>query len=150
MQPSLSHSNLKFYMRSAARPKIVLADDHAGVIENVSRLLSPGYDVVAAVSDGRKAVEAVMRYDPDVAILDISMPELDGFEVANEVRRLQHCKTRLLFLTVYGDEDYVVAALESGATGYVLKSSIRSDLIHAIEEVLKGNLFISARPSEVK
>jgi len=128
-----------------ARPTVVLADDHAGIIECVSRLLISDYDVVAAVNDGRKAVEAVMRYSPDVAVFDIAMPELDGLGAAREVKQ-QWCNTRIIFLTVHADEDYVVAALESGASGYVLKSSMQSDLVNAIEHALAGRVFVSSYP----
>lgn len=123
----------------------VLADDHAAVLENVSRCLSSVCEIVAAVGDGSAAVEAIIRLHPDIAVLDIAMPELNGIEVAREVR-LKGSHTKVVFLTVQEDEDYISAALESGALGYVLKGRMRSDLLQAIENAVAGVIFVSRRP----
>ena len=123
----------------------VLADDHAAVLEKASRCLSPVCEILAAVSDGSAAVEAIIRLHPDIAVLDIAMPRLNGIEVAREVK-LQGCDTKVVFLTVQEDEDYISAALETGALGYVLKGRMRSDLLHAIENAVAGVIFISSRP----
>ena len=125
------------------RPTVVLADDHTGVLESVSRLLIPSYDIVATASDGQEALEAVLQYGPDIAVLDISMPGLDGLGVARAVRD-KWCNTRIVFLTVHDDQDYISAALETGAHGYVLKSQLQSDLISAIEHALAGRIFVSS------
>jgi len=122
----------------------VLADDHAAVLERASQCLSPVCEILAAVSDGTAAVEAIMRLHPDIAVLDIAMPRLNGIEVAREVK-LQGCDTKVVFLTVQEDEDYISAALETGALGYVLKGRMRSDLVHAIENAVDGVIFISSR-----
>lgn len=137
---------MHYMKRATARPTIVLADDHAGMLKNVSQLLSTHYDIVAAVDDGMKAVEAVVRFSPDVALLDIAMPELDGFEAAHKLRKKWPNSPRLMFLTVFDDESYISAALEIGVMGYVLKSRIHSDLIYAVEQVLAGHVFISSSP----
>lgn len=123
----------------------VLADDHAAVLQRASRCLSPVCEILATVSDGSAAVEAIMRLHPDIAVLDIAMPRLNGIEVAREVK-LQGCDTKVVFLTVQEDEDYISAALETGALGYVLKGQMRSDLVHAIENAAAGVIFISSRP----
>ena len=124
------------------RPTVVLADDHAGIIENVSRLLGRDYDILATVNDGRKAVDAVLRLNPDIAVLDIAMPGLDGFAAAREVRRTWS-GTRIIFLTVHDDEDFISAALATGVNGYVLKPLMQSDLIPALEGALDGRVFVS-------
>ena len=125
------------------RPTLVLADDHAAVLERISRLLTPGYEILAAVGNGNMALDAVLRLDPDVAVLDIGMPGLDGLGAARE---LQHtcCRTKIVFLTLYDDNDYINAALNNGALGYVLKSCLNSDLIPAIEHALAGHVFVSS------
>ena len=129
--------------KTNGHPTVVLADDNDRVLLRVCRLLSPAYEVIEMVGDGSKAAAAIKRFDPDVAILDISMPGLDGFGVVRELRRVR-CNTRVVFLTIHEDEDYVSAAIESGANGYVLKRRMRSELIHAIEEALAGRRFVSS------
>jgi len=129
------------------RPTVVLADDHPGLRESISRLLAPTCEVLATVNNGRKAVDAVLRLSPDIAVLDISMPELDGFAAAREMRQ-NWCNTKIVFLTVHDDEDYVSAALETGVHGYVLKSFMNSDLVNAIETALAGRVFVSSHSIE--
>jgi DNA-binding NarL/FixJ family response regulator len=129
-----------------AHPTVVLADDHVRVLARVRHLLSPAYDVVAMVEDGWAAVEAVAKFRPDIAILDIAMPGLDGLGAAREIRKMR-CNVPIVFLTVHQDEDYVIAALGAGANGYVLKSRVKSDLIKAIEDALVGRIFISSQQS---
>jgi DNA-binding NarL/FixJ family response regulator len=128
------------------RPTVVLADDHAGILESASRLLASDYDILATVTDGRKAVEAVLRLTPDVAVLDIAMPELDGFGAAREVRE-SWSDTRIVFLTVHDDEDFINAALATGVVGYVLKPFMQTDLVHAIADALEGRVFVSSHAS---
>ena len=125
---------------------VVLADDHPAVLRSASELLASRFTVVAEVSDGRSAVEAVARLNPDVAVLDIMMPELNGIGAAREIRRNRSC-VKIVFLTVQNDRDYVSAALEAGASGYVLKSRMRSDLLSAVEHALVDRVFISALPT---
>jgi DNA-binding NarL/FixJ family response regulator len=125
------------------RPTIVLADDHADLLPLLWQLLTPGYNVLEAVHDGLTAVDAVLRLKPDIAVLDIAMPRLDGFGVAREMRRCS-CQTRIVFLTLSDDNDYISAAFQFGALGYVLKPLIHSDLIPAIENALAGHVFVSA------
>ena len=126
------------------RPTVVVADDHRRMLDAVSNLLADDFRLVAAVTDGRQAVDAVSRLDPDVAVLDITMPELDGFHAAEELRR-RGSQAKVIFLTVNDDEDYVAAALESGGVAYVLKSRMYSDLMRAISAALAGEIFISPR-----
>jgi DNA-binding NarL/FixJ family response regulator len=125
---------------------VVLADDHPAMLENTSELLGSRFNVVARVSDGKSAVEAITRLNPQIAVLDIMMPKLDGIAAARELLR-NGSKTKVIFLTIQNDEDYIAAALSAGALGYVLKSRMRKDLPLAIEQALAGNVFVSSHPS---
>jgi DNA-binding NarL/FixJ family response regulator len=134
---------IKTYMnKQDARPTVVLADDHAAVLENVSRLLDLDYKIVAAVSNGRQAVDAVIQSEPDIVVLDIAMPVLDGLSAAREILQLQ-LKTKIVFLTVAPDEDYVNMAVDLGVSGFVLKSRMHTDLARTIEGALHGNAFVA-------
>ena len=124
------------------RPTILLADDSQRILETVSRLLNSRFKIVAAVNDGERAVEAANRLMPDLAILDITMPGLDGFQAARNIKRVS-CKTRILFLTGHESDEYVSAAVGSDTQGCVFKSRMYSDLIVAIEQALAGQVFIS-------
>lgn len=125
-----------------AKLRVVLADDHAAVIASVRRTLGTDFDVVSAVSDGNQAVDAVLLLDPDILIIDISMPVLDGLQAA---RRLQkaHCRTKIIFLTIHEDHDFVSAALSAGASAYVTKPRLATDLLPAIRQALGGHTFVS-------
>ena len=126
----------------ASRPRILLADDHPGVLEHASRILAEEYEVVGTVSDGRAAVDAAFQLQPDLVVLDIMMPELDGFHAARELRQ-RGSRAKVVFLTIQKGEEYVSAAMESGGAAYVLKSRMYSDLIRAISQVLEGHVFVS-------
>jgi len=126
----------------ASRPRILLADDHPGVLEHAQRILAPEYEVVGQVNDGRAAVDAAFELRPDLVVLDIMMPELDGFDAARELRR-RGSSAKVVFLTVQQNQEYVSAALDSGGVAYVLKSRMYSDLIPAVREALTGNIFVS-------
>ena len=128
------------------RLSVLLADDHLRVLESATRLLSPDYRVVAAVGNGLMALEAAKKLSPDLVVLDIEMPEMDGIRAAQEIRRLG-LKARIFFLTVHDDQDYVAAARTFG-DGYVLKSRMATDLRHAIKEAFSGRFFISRRVLE--
>jgi DNA-binding NarL/FixJ family response regulator len=128
-----------------ARRRVVLADDHPDVLRRVFAMLDPAFDVVATVSDGCSAVEAVHRLNPDVLLLDIAMPEMDGIHAALELKQVG-CATKIIFLSMHQEEDYVAAALQTGANGYVFKSRMRSDLLLAIERACAGSTFISSTP----
>jgi len=118
---------------------VVVADDHAAVRHAIEQVLSSSFDVVAAVADGREAVEAAQQLAPDVVVLDITMPVLDGFGAARELIGLG-TPAKLLFLSVHDDDEYVAAAVDAGVQGYVAKSRLATDLEDAIRHVLEGRL----------
>ena len=123
--------------------RVLVADDHEKVLESARRLLDSDYQVVATVGDGLMAVEAARGLSPDLILLDIEMPGMDGIRAAQEMRRFGS-KARILFLSVHDEEDYIAAARRFG-DGYVLKSRMGSDLRHAIDEAFSGRFFVSLR-----
>jgi DNA-binding NarL/FixJ family response regulator len=122
--------------------RVLLADDHEAILARVRSILCEDFEVVSTVGNGRDAVTEVRRLDPDVLVMDISMPVLDGLQAASQLRR-NRCRTKVVFLTVHEDQDYVDAALAAGASGYVTKSHITSDLVPAIREALDGRTYVS-------
>jgi DNA-binding NarL/FixJ family response regulator len=126
----------------AGKARVLLADDHETILARERSILDEDFEVVGAVTNGRDAVDAVRRLDPDVLVIDISMPILDGLQAASQLHQ-KGCRTRVVFLTVHQDQDYVDAALAVGASGYVTKSHIASDLVPAIQEALIGHTYIS-------
>ena len=124
------------------RPRVLLADDHQSVLEYVSKLLEPQFDVVGTVNDGRSLLAAAEKFQPDVMIVNISMPVLNGLEA---VRRLikKDSKRKVVFLTIHEYRALVDKALASGALGYVLKTRADTDLIEAVEEALEGRCYVS-------
>lgn len=115
------------------RIRIVLADDNKEMLDTVSELLEsvPEFDIVATVADGKALVDAALELNPDIGIVDISMPIMNGIMAAAEIKRLGS-KMRIIFLTVNEDRDYERAAFEAGASGYVVKRKMTSDLKAAI------------------
>ena len=122
--------------------RVLLADDHHHIRETVRSLLKDKFEVVAAVENGQDAVEAARRLQPDALVLDISMPLLNGLEVA---RRLSDAgsTTKIIMLTIHEETAFVSAALAAGACGYVSKRMISVDLIPAIRAAAEGRTFIS-------
>ncbi len=124
------------------RVRVCIADDHIALRDRAVQQLAHAFDVVGVVGDGQALLDAAAALDPDVVILDISMPVLDGIEAA---KRLQEsgCRAKIVFLTVHDDADFARAALGTGALGYVVKPRLVSDLIVAINEALAGRTFVS-------
>jgi two-component system response regulator NreC len=125
---------------------VLLADDYIPFLESVSRLLAAAFDVVAIAGDGRQALDLARRLRPDVVVLDISMPDLNGFQTLEQLRR-DDPETRVVFLTLHQGDEFVAAAINGGAHGYVLKSRMRLDLISAIDHALAGRLFLPSLTS---
>jgi DNA-binding NarL/FixJ family response regulator len=124
------------------RKRVLLADDHETILARVRVILGKEFDIVGAVNNGRDAVREVERLDPDVLVIDISMPVVDGLQAVTQLRRANH-RTKFIFLTVYEDTDFVAAAFSAGASGYVSKSQVATDLIPAIHEALEGRSYVS-------
>ncbi|MDH3505017.1 MAG: response regulator transcription factor [Nitrospirota bacterium] len=123
-------------------PRVLLADDHPMVLEGVARLVEDFGEVVGKVEDGRALIEAASRLIPDVVIMDISMPNLNGLESARHLQKLlPHCK--IIFLTMHADSAYITAAFEAGASGYLLKRSAGSELKQAVKTVLAGRQYVT-------
>lgn len=128
--------------KERAAIRIVVADDHAEVVETVVPMLEAHFAVVGTASDGRAAVEAEQRLHPDVIILDISMPVMSGIVVAKQLRQ-SGSKVIVIFLTVHQDSDILAAAKRAGGLGYVVKARVGTDLVFAIKEALQGREFVS-------
>jgi DNA-binding NarL/FixJ family response regulator len=127
-----------------ARLRILLADDHTVVRQGLRKVLEerPEWEVVAEAGDGREAVRQAEQLKPDIAILDVAMPLLNGIETTRQITR-RVPNTRVLVLSMHADEAYVTQMLQAGATGYLLKDSADVDLIQAVSEVAKGKSFFS-------
>lgn len=124
--------------------RILLADDHTLVRQGLRRLLEerPEWEVVAEAGDGRDAVRLAEQFKPDVCILDIAMPMLNGIEATRQIAR-RVPTSRILVLSMYSDEAYIAQILQAGAAGYILKDSADVDLIQAVSEVARGKSFFS-------
>ena len=120
------------------RRRILIADDQPKLLERISELIATEHDVVGSVGDGDAAVAAVRSLQPDLVILDISMPGLNGFEAARRIA-FDARPPRIMFLTVHEEADFLEAARRTGAVGYVLKRMIAADLLPAIRLVLDGH-----------
>jgi DNA-binding NarL/FixJ family response regulator len=124
------------------RSRVLIADDHSMVIDGLRALLEPEYEVVGAVNDGRAVLPEVRRLQPDVVVIDISMPLLNGLDCARQLRDAG-CTAKILILTMHPDATLAQEALAAGASGYVLKSSPGSELKAALGDVLRGRIYLS-------
>jgi DNA-binding NarL/FixJ family response regulator len=133
-------------VKKMPRIKCLLVDDHTLFRQGVRRLLeSEGdFEVTGEAADGGEAVEKARELRPDVVLLDITMPGLSSFEAARQIKR-NRIETKILFLTMYEDEDYLVQCLEAGASGYVLKDTPSPQLLSAVRDVSKGGKYVSSR-----
>ena len=126
--------------------RLVLADDNPEVLETLADMLQPDYVVAGALSNGTSVLQQVDELKPDVIILDISLPDMTGFDVVRQLKK-RGCSAKVIFLTVHENIDFVRAAFELDAAGYVFKSRISSDLVEAINTISNGGRFSSAELS---
>ena len=127
--------------------RVVLADDLAPLLSSIAKLLDGSFEIVGTASDGTGALETILRLDPDVAVLDISMPGMSGIEVARELKS-RGTRAKIVFLTVHEDADILATCLAAGGLGYVVKVLMETDLIPAINEALVGREFVSRFPTQ--
>ncbi len=124
------------------RPRVVLADDHALLLGAFEKLLAADCDIVGQVSDGRALVAAVDELKPDIVILDISMPLLNGLEAARQIRQKTR-SVKFVFVTMNEDAELAAEAFRSGASAYLLKRSAASELLTAIRQVMDGRSYVT-------
>jgi two-component system response regulator NreC len=125
--------------------KIVIADDHTILRQGLRALLSsdPNLKVVGEAADGREAIRCVENLSPDLALIDLSMPRMNGMEAIRDIKKTNP-QTKIIVLTVHKDEEYILEALKYGADGYILKDASHAELMIAINKVLEGKRYLSA------
>jgi DNA-binding NarL/FixJ family response regulator len=124
------------------RARILLADDHTAILDHVSDMLKDEYEVIGTVADGTSVSLEVKKLKPDLVVLDISMGECNGIEIARQLQE-QGYPGEIVFLTVHEDPDFVSAAIGAGGRGYVIKSSMSLDLKPAVKAALSHRVFVS-------
>jgi DNA-binding NarL/FixJ family response regulator len=127
---------------STMKPQVIVADDHRLVAEGVVKILEQDYTVVATPTDGRSFIEAVEKFRPALALVDISLPQLNGLDACRHVKK--SCpEVKIIVLTMHSEQHFVNEALRVGLEGYLLKTSVADELLFAAKEVLKGGTYIS-------
>jgi DNA-binding NarL/FixJ family response regulator len=129
------------------KPRILLADDHTLVAEALTRLLEAHFEVVGTAADGRALLEKAAQLQPDVILLDLSMPILNGFEAGERLKKLVP-RAKLIVLTMTEDTEVAADVLRSWASGFLLKKSASGELVKGIQEVLKGNTFVTTQMTQ--
>ena len=143
----MDHGITEGFMKHKQR--IVIAEDHRILREGLRALISsePSLDVVGEAEDGRDAIHCVETLTPDLVLMDLSMPRMDGLDAIKEIKK-RHPETKVLALTVHKTEEYILAALRAGADGYVLKDATQDELLMAMRSVLGGKSYLSPGASE--
>jgi DNA-binding NarL/FixJ family response regulator len=124
------------------RPRVLLADDHQIVAEGLRSLLEPEFELVGIVTDGREALAAVESLRPDVVVMDVTMPSLNGIEAAQQLREAGS-PVKVVFLTMHSEATYAARALDAGAAGFVLKHAAAAELVTAIRHALQGRTYVT-------
>ena len=122
--------------------RILLADDNDEVLAEVREELGAEFEIIGTVTNGQDAVEAVRLFNPEVVVLDIGMPVLDGIGALERIRKI-NARTKIVFLTIQEAKEYISRAFSAGASGYVTKRRLLKDLAHAVREVAEGRTFLS-------
>ncbi len=125
--------------------RVLISDDNPEMLEAVKHILQSEFNVVAALGEACDVVDQVSKLKPDVVVLDLAMGEMNGFEITRQLR-MDLCRSKIIFLTVYEDLDFIRAALDAGASGYVFKSRMNTDLRTAMKTVLNDKVFIPDAP----
>lgn len=123
-------------------PRVLLADDHTLVLDGYRKILESSCDIVGAAEDGRTLLKMAHQLRPDIVTLDISMPHLNGIDAARKLHK-ELPDTKIIFVTMHADQAYVTEAFKAGATGYLLKRSAGSELLQAIQSVMKGHNYVT-------
>ena len=124
------------------KPRVLLADDHTLVVEGFRKLLEEEFDLVGTVEDGRALLKTAPTLRPDVVLLDITMPSLNGIEAARQLKKMMP-EVKIIFVTMHADPAYVTEGFRAGASGYLLKRSAAAELAQAIQAVLKGQHYVT-------
>jgi DNA-binding NarL/FixJ family response regulator len=129
--------------------RIVIAEDHTILREGLKSLLSsnPDFEIIGEAEDGREAIRCVEKFKPDLILMDLSMPRINGLDAIKEIKK-RFSETKILVLTVHKTEEYILATLKAGADGYILKDSTHAELVLAVKNVLSGKHYISPGISE--
>ena len=122
--------------------RVLLADDHPNMLQMVESILEPAFEVVGKVADGKALLESAPKLNPDIIVTDISMPILNGIEAVKKLKE-SGCRAKVVFLTVHSDHEFVRVCLEAGASGYVVKLRMVTDLLDAMQAALAGHSFTS-------
>jgi len=122
--------------------RVLLVDDNRDMLSDLRDELGAEFEIVGTTDNGEEAVRQILRLDPDVLVLDLNMPVMNGLQVASLLRE-KHPRTKILFLTIHEEPEYISAAFSAGARGYVTKRHMASDLALAIREVFDGRNFLS-------
>jgi len=130
-----------------AKPRVILADDHTLLVEAFEKLLAPECDIVAKVADGRALVAAVQEHHPDLVVLDVAMPLLNGLDAARQIKQIDR-SVRLVFVTMNEDPDLAAEAFRAGGAAYLLKRSAGSELLTAIREAMKHRSYVTPLVTE--
>jgi DNA-binding NarL/FixJ family response regulator len=124
------------------RARVVMADDHNMIVDALRRVIEPEFEVVETVGDGRALLTAVETHKPDVIVVDVSMPLLNGIEATRKIKKTNP-RVKVIILTMHDSPEFASQAMEAGVSGYVLKHSASEELVQAIREVLRGNHYIT-------
>jgi DNA-binding NarL/FixJ family response regulator len=141
-----SHPMISSFIREqevlVTRIRGLLADDHEDFLRKLCGELDPEFEIVGTAENGEDAIDAARRLDPDILVIDMVMPVMDGIQATARLRDA-NCRTKIIFLTIHEQSDYVSAAFAAGASGYVTKRHVGSDLVPAIREVSRGGILLS-------
>jgi len=130
-----------------AKPRVILADDHTLILEAFEKLLAPECDIIAKVTDGRALIEAVKEHRPDIVVLDLGMPLLNGLDAARQIKQNDR-SVKLVFVTMNEDPDIAAEAFRAGGSAYLLKRSAGSELLTAIREAMRNRSYVTPLVTE--